>query len=74
MNHNGIACGITDPATTVKTAAMERFFSMLKTEQTSRKTFSQHERGQSRYARLHRAVLRSRRWPYWPMVSKPYDE
>ena len=57
MADNGIICTMSRSGNVWDNAAMESFFSSLKTERTARKTYRTEERGQGRRVRLHRAVL-----------------
>ena len=57
MADNGIVCSMSRSGNVWDNAAMESFFSSLKTERTARKVYRTQERGQGRCVRLHRAVL-----------------
>ena len=53
-------------------AAMESFFSSLKTERTGRKMYRTTRRSQGRRVRLHRALLQSEAAALDDRISEPY--
>ena len=57
MADSGIVCSMSRSGNVWDNAAMESFFSSLKTERIGAQNLSHQERGQSRCVRLHRAVL-----------------
>ena len=57
MADSGIVCSMSRSGNVWDNAAMESFFSSLKTERTERKTYRTRNEAKSRCVRLHRAVL-----------------
>ncbi len=57
MADNGVACSMSRSGNVWDNAAMESFFSSLKTERTARKLYRTRDAGQGRRVRLHRALL-----------------
>ena len=59
MADHGVVCSMSRSGNVWDNAAMESFFSWLKTERTAGKIVPNTRRGQSRCVRLHRALLQS---------------
>ena len=59
MADNGVVCSMSRSGNVWDNAAMESFFSSLKTERTAQQNLSDAGRSQSGCVRLHRALLQS---------------
>ena len=71
MADNGVACSMSRSGNVWDNAAMESFFSSLKTERNRQKGLSLPRRRESRCLRLHRAVLQSGPPALDPRISQP---
>ena len=72
MADHGVVCSMSRSGNVWDNAAMESFFSSLKTERTARKTVSNARRGQGRCVRLHRTLLQSETPALDDRISEPY--
>ena len=71
MADHGVTCSMSRSGNVWDNAAMESFFSSLKTERTARKTYRLPRRGQGRCVRLHRALLQSQTPSLDDRLSQP---
>ncbi len=72
MADHGVVCSMSRSGNVWDNAAMESFFSSLKTERTARKMYRTQRRGQGRRVRLHRALLQSETPALDDRISEPY--
>ena len=72
MADHGVVCSMSRSGNVWDNAAMESFFSSLKTERTARKMYRTTGRGQGRRVRLHRALLQSETPALDDRISEPY--
>ena len=71
MADHGVVCSMSRSGNVWDNAAMESFFSSLKTERTARKIVPHAGRGQGRRVRLHRALLQSETQALDDRLSQP---
>ena len=71
MADHGVVCSMSRSGNVWDNAAMESFFSSLKTERTARKMYRTRDAGQSRRVRLHRALLQSEAQALDDRLSQP---
>ena len=71
MADHGVVCSMSRSGNVWDNAAMESFFSSLKTERTARKTYQDQGRSQGRCVRLHRALLQSETQALDDRLSQP---
>ena len=71
MADHGVVCSMSRSGNVWDNAAMESFFSSLKTERTARKIVPDTRRGQGRCVRLHRALLQSEAPALDDRISEP---
>ena len=72
MADHGVVCSMSRSGNVWDNAAMESFFSSLKTERTARKMYRSRRRGQGRRVRLHRALLQSETPALDDRIFEPY--
>ena len=71
MADHGITCSMSRSGNVWDNAAMESFFSSLKTERTARKVYRTRDARQGGCVRLHRALLQSQATPLDAGLSQP---
>ena len=71
MADHGVVCSMSRSGNVWDNAAMESFFSSLKTERTARKTYRTRDEAKSRCVRLHRALLQSETPALDDRISEP---
>ena len=72
MADHGVICSMSRSGNVWDNAAMESFFSSLKTERTARKTYRTRDEAKSGCVRLHRALLQSQASAFDDRISEPY--
>ena len=72
MADNGVVCSMSRSGNVWDNAAMESFFSSLKTERTGNKTYRTRDEAKSGCVRLHRALLQLKTQALDDRVSEPY--
>ena len=71
MAEHGVVCSMSRSGNVWDNAAMESFFSSLKTERTARKIYRTRDQAKSRCVRLHRALLQSETEALDDRLSQP---
>ena len=71
MADNGVTCSMSRSGDVWDNAAMESFFSSLKTERTARKTYRTRDQAKADVFDLHRAILQRRPSPLDAGLSQP---
>ena len=72
MADHGVICSMSRSGNVWDNAAMESFFSSLKTERTARRTYRSRDEAEGGRVRLHRALLQPEAPALDDRISKPY--